>query len=115
MFNVKSLLILNALTNLSNKLDFDSVVLESLSWIFESHVHFSAHRLSVVEEKIFVFLPILGLVLYFLSGFGIIENDIYLSTLSEAEETHTGELVHLWETQTACGLFRLAKRSPAAV
>ena len=69
---VKGLLVQHVLTDLSNKLDLDAIVLESFSWIFESDVHFSAHRLSVVEEKVLVFLPIFGLVFDFLSRFGII-------------------------------------------
>lgn len=76
------------LTNLSDKLDFDPIVLQPLSRSLESHVNFPTYSFPIVEKEIFVLFPIFGLVLNFLPGLGVIQHDVDLSGLPEAKEAH---------------------------
>lgn len=84
--NVHSLT--DKLTNLPDKLDFDPIVLQPLSRNFESHINFPTYSFTVIEKEIFVLFPIFSLVLSFLPGLGVIQHDVDLGGLSEAEEAH---------------------------
>lgn len=76
------------LTNLSDELDFDPIVLQPLSRSLQSHVNFPTYSFTIVEKEIFVLFAIFGFVLSFLPGLGVIQHDVDLSGLSEAEEAH---------------------------
>lgn len=82
------------LTYLPDKLYLDAVVFQSLSWVFERHVHFARHSFPVEEKKIFVLPAVFALVLSFLSRFGVIQNYIDVRTLSETKEAHSCKSRH---------------------
>ena len=73
---------------LADKLNFDAVVLEPFPGVLQRDIHLSTDSFTVVEKKIFVFLPIFSFVFNLLPRFGVIEDYIDFCTLSKAEETH---------------------------
>lgn len=76
------------LTNLSDELDFDPIVLQPLSRVLQSQVNFPTYSFPVEEYEIFVLFAIFGFVLRFLPGLGVIQHYVDLSGLPEAEEAH---------------------------
>lgn len=76
--------------DLSDELDLDSLVLQPLVRVLEREAHLPGDRLSVVEEEILLFLPVLGLVLGPLPTLRIVQQDLYLHALPEPEEAHVG-------------------------
>lgn len=100
------------LTDLPDELDLDALVLQPLVGVLESEAHLPGDRLSVVEEEIFLLLPILRLVLGPLPTLRIIQQDFHLHALPEAEEAHlTAGLgrAGLGKTAPLCGSGALSK------
>lgn len=63
-------------------------MLQPLAGVLQRDVHLPTHSLAVVEEKVLVFLPILGLVLSLLPRLGVTQNHVDFGALAKAEETH---------------------------
>lgn len=76
------------LTDLPDELDLDALVLQPLIGVLECEANLPGHRLSVVEEEIFLLLPVLRLVLGPLPTLCIVQQDFHLHALPEAEEAH---------------------------
>lgn len=75
-------------TYLTNKFYFDALVLQPLPGVLQCHIHLPTHSFAIIEKKIFVFLPILGLVFSLLPRLGVIQDHIDLRALTKTEETH---------------------------
>lgn len=98
------------LTDLPDELDLDALVLQTLVGVLECEAHLPGDRLSVVEEKIFLLLPVLRLVLGPLPTLRIVQQDFHLHALPEAEEAHltTGPgRAGLGRTAPLCGVGAL--------
>lgn len=76
------------LTDLPDELDLDALVFQTLIRMLECEAHLPGDRLSVVEEEILLLLPVLRLVLGPLPTLRIVQHDLYLHALPEAEEAH---------------------------
>lgn len=101
-------------------------MLQPLSRVFECNVDFSGNSFPVVEKEIFVFPAVFASVLSFLSRFGVIQNYIYVRTLTKTKKAHCCSLVKrspVAGSRWKCAVFlmkehtvvcsRFAARSPA--